>query len=203
MSVLALDALVRVELRLEKGAEGLQLGLLGLAGGVGGACKVALEALDAVLDGRVADLGLGDIVLELLVGLGVGGAERALVQLADGLNVTRQARNVVAERLDPGEEVLLRERLGAAGGGSAGVLVGGRLRVFLELIVVLGVWVRLARGEGRETISLEYVGSESSSAKLLALKLFAVSGQQVAPPLGSRVRQAVKAVQATCAKDND
>lgn len=144
LAVLALDALVRVELRLEKGAERLQLGLLGLAGGVVGAGEVALEALDAVLDGRVADLGLGDVLLELLVGLRVGGAERALVQLADGANVVGQAVDVVAQGLDAGEEVLLGEGGSAAGGGGgAAGGAGGRL---LVLVVRLRGGVRLRRG---------------------------------------------------------
>lgn len=149
LAVLALDALIRVELRLEKSLKRLQLGLLGLARGVRGTGEVALEALDAVLDAGVADLGLGDVVLELLVGLGVGGAERALVQLADGLDVAGQAGDVVAQGLDAREEVLLRQRRGViARDGSAGSGVRARLRVVLELIAVLGVRVRL-RGEKR------------------------------------------------------
>lgn len=79
LPVLALDALVRVELRLEKGAQRLKLGLLGLAGSIGGAGEVALKAFDAVLDRRVADLRLAHILLELAIGLGVSGAEGALM----------------------------------------------------------------------------------------------------------------------------
>lgn len=144
--VVALDALVLVELRLEKGLERLQLGGLCVAGVVRGAGEVALEALDTVLDGRVADLRLGDVLLQLLVGLAVGGAERALVKLADGVNVARQAADLVAQVLDAAEELVLRQA------GRLLLLVALLVAlllvvvVVLHLIIVLRIGVRLRRG---------------------------------------------------------
>lgn len=61
--VVSLNALVLVELGLEERLERLQLGGFGVARTVGGARKVALKALDAVLDRSIANLGLSDILL--------------------------------------------------------------------------------------------------------------------------------------------
>jgi hypothetical protein len=149
--VVALDALVLVELRLEKGLERGKLRHLGLAGRVtvGRAGEVALEALDTVLDGRVADLGLGNEALQLLRGLAVGAAQGALVQLADVVDVIRQATDVVAQALDAAKEVALRQRRGLRR-GAVGTGVVAAIVVVLELVLIvcagvvsLGVWVWL------------------------------------------------------------
>lgn len=138
--VIALNALVLVELGLEKGLERLELGLLGGARGVCCLEQVALKALDAVLDGGVADLRLRNVVLQLLVRILVSSAERALVQLSNEVNVAGQGLDVVAQALHAAEEVLLRQdrRPGALLLGVA--IAGGALVVVvLQLIVVAGV----------------------------------------------------------------
>lgn len=145
MLVVALYALVLVELGLEEGAQGLQLGVLGVARGVGGLGEVALEALDAVLDGRVADLRLRDVLLQLRLRLpAVGAAQRALVQLPDVVDVVGQALDVVAEALHAAQEVLLRQH---RGGGRLVAAVGVAVAVVLQLILVGLLLLRL-RGVG-------------------------------------------------------
>lgn len=136
--VIPLYALVLVELGLEKGLEGLQLCVLGVAGAVCRLGKVALESLDAVLDGRVADLGLGDVLLELVIGLAVSAAEGALVKLANVVDVVCETLDVIAQGLYTAQEVLLRQGGGwLLGGVAVGVAVGIVLHLILLILIIL------------------------------------------------------------------
>lgn len=109
--VVALNALILVELRLEKCLERLQLGLLGGARGICCLEEIALQALDTVLDGGVTDLRLCHIVLKLLGCVRVSGAESALMELADVVDLRGQRLDVVAKVSHAAEEVCLRQRL--------------------------------------------------------------------------------------------
>lgn len=144
--VILLDALVLVELGFEESLEALQLLLLRVARAVGGARRVALEALDAILDGGVLDLRLGDVALELLGRLAVCAAERPLVELRDGVDVRREAPYLVAEALHAVEELLLGVRCGC--GGLLGAVSVVAVAVILQfiLVVALRIGIRLAIG---------------------------------------------------------
>jgi hypothetical protein len=109
LSVVALDALVLVELGLEECLERLELGVLRVAGRVGRLGEVALEALDTIFDGGITDLCLGDVLLELVLGGAIGAAQGALVELADEIDVGSQGLDVVAQTLDVAEKIVLGE----------------------------------------------------------------------------------------------
>ncbi|KAI6768291.1 hypothetical protein HG530_006300 [Fusarium avenaceum] len=70
---------------------------------------IALDALslDSVLDGGVADLSLGNILLEIMVGGSIGAAESALVELADVVNIVGQTLDLIAKFLYAVQEFLL------------------------------------------------------------------------------------------------
>lgn len=149
--VVALNALVLVELRLEKCLERLQLGLLGGARRICCLEEITFQALDAVLDGGVTDLRLCHIVLKLLGGLGVSSAESALMQLANEVNLRGQRLDVVAKVSHAAEEVCLRQRLSrllltvSIASLSLALVV-----VVLHLVIVVrafagvgGIWVEL------------------------------------------------------------
>lgn len=121
--------LVVAQFALEFGLDGVDLALLHVARpGAGCLVGVICEELELVSDAAVEGLRVGDNAFELLgcrttIGFGQG----ALVQGCNYSDIVCEGSDLIAEELNPTEEVLLRERV-----------VRGRLslRIVLQLVLL-------------------------------------------------------------------